>query len=83
MNIFASLSLGVIDKYRITKEKVKNMFTCFAKAAALYDDCTQDFKAEISLDDARVITIQYICANTKEEIDAAKTRLDNNEIFFM
>ncbi len=80
---FSSLSLGVIDKYGITKEKVKNMFIYFAKAAALYNDCTEDFKAEISLDDARVITIQYICADTKEQIDAAKTRLDNNEIFYV
>lgn len=80
---FAALNLGVIDKYGITKEKIKNMFTCFAKAAALYNDCTDDFATEISLDDARVITIQYICADTKEKIDAAKTRLDNNEIFYV
>lgn len=80
---FNSLNQGVIDKYKITKEKVKKMFTNFAKAAAFYNDCTEDFKAEISLDDARVITIQYICANTKEEIDAAKARLDNNEIFYV
>jgi len=80
---FKSLHSDVIQKYGITEEKLKNMFTCFAKADALYDDCTENFDVEISLDDARVIAIQYICADSEEKIKEARERLDNNEIFYV
>ncbi len=67
----------------ITEEKIGHMFTEFAVANALYRDMTEQNQAEISADEARVITIQYICADSREDIEAAQERLDNREIFYV
>lgn len=80
---YGSLTDEQIDEFNITREKLVNMFTRFAVAEALYNDMTEGLDVEVSYDEARVITIQYICADTMEHIQEAKKRLDNNEIFYV
>lgn len=80
---YGSLTEDQIKELNVTKEKLVNMFTRFAVAQTLYNDMTESMDIEVSYDEARVITIQYICADTMEDIEAAKKRLDNNEIFYV
>ena len=80
---YSSLTEAQIKELNVTKEKLVNMFTRFAVAQTLYNDMTESMDIEVSYDEARVITIQYICADTMEDIEAAKKRLDNNEIFYV
>lgn len=80
---YAGLTTAQIDEYRITKDKLTDMFTEFAIAETLYQDMTDSMSYEISLDEARVISIQYICADTQEEINEAKLRIDAGETFYL
>lgn len=66
-----------------TREKLETMFTEFAVAQALYEDMTASIDPEISADQARVISIQYICADSRTAIEAAKQRLDAGDIFYV
>ena len=67
----------------LAKEDVTQLFMEFAVAKALYEDMTGNVTTEVSADEARVITIQYICADSEEQITAAKQRLDAGEIFYV
>ena len=78
-----SLSDEKRNEFNITKEKLVNMFTSFAIADTLYNDLTDNLDIEVSYDEARVITVQYICADTLEDIKKAQERLDNKEIFYV
>ncbi|MBQ4284303.1 MAG: peptidylprolyl isomerase [Lachnospira sp.] len=80
---YNSLTENQISELKVTKEKLKQMFTEFAIAKTLYDDMTSNLEFEISADEARVITIQYICADSLDKINAAKTRIDNGETFYL
>ena len=65
---YTSLSDEKRNEFNITKEKLVNMFTSFAIADTLYNDLTDNLDIEVSYDEARVITVQYICADTLEDI---------------
>ena len=62
------------SQYDITEDKVNQMFTEFAIASKLYNDVT-------SLD-SRVINIQYIVTDTREEIENAYAELNEGNSFF-
>lgn len=79
---FNSLTQDDITQLNVTKEQIENMFTEFAVADNLYDDVTSQTDTEVSSDDARVITIQYICADSNSDISEAKARLDAGEAFY-
>lgn len=79
----AALSEEQIKEMNVTNAKLKKMYTEFAIAKTLYDDMTSNLKFEISADEARVISIQYICTTSRNDIEAAKQRLDNGETFYM
>ena len=64
------------SQYDITEDKVNQMFTEFAIASKLYNDVTSLMDIEVSSDDARVINIQYIVTDSKEEIDKAYAELN-------
>ena len=66
----------------LTQEQIEQMFTKFAIASRLYNDMTANLQTEVSADYARVITIQYISADSENLINSAKTRLDGGESFF-
>mgnify|MGYP000823831333 FL=1 len=59
------------SKYSITEDKLNQMFTEFALAQKLYNDQTSVMDIEVSADDSRVINIQYIVTDTREEIENA------------
>ncbi len=79
----ASLSDEQVKAMKVSKAKLKEMYTKFAIAKTLYDDMTSNLKFEISADEARVISIQYICTENRSDIDTAKKRLDDGETFYM
>lgn len=79
----SALSEEQIKDMDVTKAKLKEMYTEFAIAETLYDDMTSNLNFEISADEARVISIQYICATSRSDIEAAKKRLDDGETFYM
>lgn len=66
----------------LTQEQIEQMFTKFAIASRLYNDMTANLQTEVSADYARVITIQYISADSENLINSAKARLDGGESFF-
>ena len=72
---YNSLSDEKRNEFNITKEKLVNMFTSFAIADTLYNDLTDNLDIEVSYDEARVITVQYICADTLEDIKKAAEKL--------
>jgi foldase protein PrsA len=80
---YATLTSQQISYYSITKDKLTSMFTAFAIAETLYSDMTSAENVEVSYDDARVIRIQYICADSEEEIKQAKARIENDEVFYV
>ncbi len=79
----AALSEEQIKNMNVSKAKLEEMYTEFAIAKTLYEDMTSNLKFEISADEARVISIQYICATSRIDIEAAKKRLDDGETFYM
>lgn len=79
---FNGLTEEEITKLGITRDDIVEMFTQFAIADTLYDDITLQTDTEVSSDDARVITIQYICTESLSDITDAKQRLDSGEAFY-
>ena len=82
ITFFNALTQEQVSALNVTKNQIEKMFTEFAIADTLYDDVTSQINTEVSSDDARVITIQYICAGSKSDISSAKERLDNGESFY-
>ena len=82
-SFYGSLNEQQIKEFGVTKDKLKDMFTKFAIAQTIYNDMTDSLEIEVSSDEARVIAIQYICADSEEAIKAAKERVDNGEIFYV
>ncbi len=70
------------EEYDITEERVNKMFTEFALAKKLYNDQTSLMDIEISADDSRVINIQYVVTDTREEIEKAYAELKSGSSFF-
>ena len=70
------------SKYSITEDKLNQMFTEFALAQKLYNDQTSVMDIEVSADDSRVINIQYIVTDTREEIENAYAELNEGNSFF-
>ncbi len=80
---YSKLDEQQISDLGITKDKLTEMFTKFAVAQTLYDDMTSNMQFEISADEARVISIQYIYADSLDKINTAKTRIDSGETFYL
>lgn len=75
------LDKSIIKKYDVTEEKVMEVFRSQVMADKLFDDLTYSVDTEISEDEARVITIQYIKCDTLESANLVKNRLDAGESF--
>lgn len=69
------------QKLGATEAEIKKMYNEFAIAKRLYTDMTSQVVTEISADRARVITIQFIAADSEEKINSAKKRIDSGESF--
>ncbi len=70
------------NRYDMTEDKINQMFTEFAIAQKLYNDQTSLMNIEVSADDSRVINIQYIVTDTREEIEKAYAELKEGNSFF-
>lgn len=77
----AGLTSEQISSTGVTENDMIQMYTEFARAQRLYNDMTSQVTEEISADQARVITIQYITANSMDDINNAKARLDKGDNF--
>lgn len=77
----AGIDKTSVKKYDITEEDVKDMYRSMLMADKLFDDLTYEVDTEISEDEARVITIQYIKTDTPEAAASIKSRLDGGESF--
>lgn len=79
---YNGLTSEQIEQLGISKEQVEKLYTEFAVADALYEDITSQVNTEVSSDDARVITIQFISCEQESDILDAKKRLDAGESFY-
>lgn len=78
----AGLDSDQISKMGVTESNLMQMFTEFAIAKRLFNDMTSQVNTEVSADEARVITIQYVYATSEADINAAKARIDKGESLF-
>lgn len=79
---FNALTEEQKKQYDITLEKVSQMFTEFSLAQKLYNDQTSLMDIEVSADDSRVINIQYIVTESRDEIEKAYAELNQGNSFF-
>lgn len=70
-----------VRKYGITELTVADMYRSMLLADKLFDDLTYEVDTEISEDEARVITIQYIYCDSPQAAAGIKNRLDGGESF--
>jgi len=78
----AALTSDEISSLGVSESDISHMFTEFAIAQRLFNDMTSQVAVEVSADQARVITIQYICADSSTSIDSAKARIAAGDSFF-
>ena len=64
-----------------TKE-LEKIFTLYALADEMKEVLMRDSAIEVSTDEARVISIQYICADSETDIKEAKKKLENGTPFY-
>lgn len=77
----AGIDKASIKKYSITEEDIKEMYRSMLMADKLFADLTYEVDTEISEDEARVITIQYIRTDNVDAANTIKSRLDAGESF--
>lgn len=77
----SGLDKSEASKKGINAESVALMYRTKVLADKLFDDLTYEVDTEISEDEARVITIQYIKCDTEAEAVSLKTRLDEGTSF--
>jgi len=77
-----ALTSDEISSFAINESDISHMFTEFAIAQRLFNDMTSQVAVEVSADQARVITVQYICADSSTNIDIAKARITAGDSFF-
>lgn len=86
---FAGLSQDEIEGLDMTIDDVRNVYREYLYAEKIYTSLTNSVNVEISDDDARIITIQYVrIAKNEENIDAKlevakklKSQIDQGEDF--
>jgi len=78
----AALTSEEISSLGVNESNISQMFTEFAIAQRLFNDMTSQVAVEVSADQARVITVQYICADSSTNIESAKARIDAGDSFF-
>lgn len=66
----------------VSLEDLEEMYTKFVIANKLYEDIISEYDIEVSYDDARVIDIQYIVSDSKEEVENAYNSIQSGSSFF-
>lgn len=77
----ASLEKTSIKKYGVTEAQVQEFFRAMLLSDKLFNDMTYEVDTEISEDEARVISIQYIRTENAQQAVAVKNRLNSGESF--
>lgn len=77
----AGIDKESVKKYSITEEEIKEMYRSMLLADKLFDDLTYEVDTEISEDEARVMTIQYIHVDSLEKATSIRSRLEAGESF--
>lgn len=80
--IYAAMSEKDRKELNVTKEKLQNMVKAFAIAQSLYEDMTSGIDIEVSSDEARVISVQYISSTDENEVKKALKRVEEGELFY-
>lgn len=78
---FESIDKASLRKYSITKDRIQEMYRSLLLADKLFSDLTYEVDTEISEDEARVITIQYIRTESLDQAVIAKTHLAEGTSF--
>lgn len=77
---------GLSDEQRtkldISKDKLSEMFKQFKIAEEMKNYLMSDDSVEVSTDEARVISILYICCDSREEADKALSELKDGTPFY-
>ena len=66
---------------KIEKSDVEDLFAAHVLSGKAYKEITKDVNTEVSDDDARIITIQQIHLDSRENAEAVKARLDEGKDF--
>ncbi len=75
------LSVEKIEELGITLEQLERLYERFAVAKSLYEELTEDMKIEVSADEARVISIQYVVSDSQQDAQSALDMVKNGESF--
>lgn len=78
---YAALDKESIRKYSLSKESIQDMYRSMLLADKLFDDLTYEVNTEISEDEARVITIQYLRLDSLDQAVIARTHLAEGTSF--
>lgn len=71
-----SLRSDQIKSFKATEEQLEDMFTSFKIADKYYEYLTANMKVEVSEDEARVITIQYLSLTDENQAQEALEKLN-------
>ena len=66
---------------KIEKSDVEDLYAAHVLSGKVYKEITKDVNTEVSDDDARIITIQQIHLDSRENAEAVKARLDEGRDF--
>lgn len=78
---YAGIDKNSIKKLSLTQQQIEEMLSSLLLSDKLFDDLTYEVDTEISEDEARVITIQYIQSDTVEQINVIRNRINQGESF--
>lgn len=79
----SSITSSEASALGVDKESITELYKAYATSENVYQLFSDKYNFEISADEARVINIQYICADSLEGIQKAKQRIASGEIFYV
>ncbi len=78
---FSSLTEAELAYMELDKNELKEFYKKYATAQKLFDTLTEGVNEEVSDDEARVIRVQQIYVETKEDADIVLAKLENKDDF--
>lgn len=78
---FASMSQEDIEYMEIEEKDVENLYRDHLLANKVYKEITKDVNTEVSDDEARIITVQQILLDSRENAESVKEKLDEGREF--
>lgn len=81
LELYQALNENEKNELLATREKIEKMYEQLAIAYKMENELTKNLNIEVSLDEARVVGIQYIYSMSEEAIRDAKKSLDAGQPF--